>query len=75
MVRTKYTRSEAGRRSYLAATGIELPGTILHAEIKARVRVLPIDVQRRCQRLYRQYMAVGRPEYLKNLRQNQADNY
>ena len=41
MPKGEYTRTEAGRRAYFVVTGIELPNTLTHDEIKAYSHALP----------------------------------
>ena len=66
MPKGEYTRTEAGRRAYFVVTGIELPNTLTHDEIKAYSHALPEEQWKRCHELYLQYMSIGRPEYMKN---------
>ena len=47
MPKGEYTRTEAGRRVYFVVTGVELPDTLTHDEIKAHSHVLPQDLWRR----------------------------
>lgn len=47
MPKGEYTRTEAGRRAYFVVTGVELPDTLTHDEIKAHSHVLPQDLWRR----------------------------
>ena len=68
MPKGEYTRTEAGRRAYFVVTGIELPDTLTHDEIKAHA--LPEEQWKRCHELYLQYMSIGRPEYMKNYAEN-----
>ena len=63
MPKGEYTRTEAGRRAYFVVTGIELPNTLTHDEIKAYSHALPEEQWKRCHELYLQYM-IGRHEYL-----------
>ena len=64
MPKGEYTRTEAGRRAYFVVTGIELPNTITHYEIKAHAHALPEDQWRRYHESYLNYMSIGRHEYL-----------
>lgn len=66
MPKGKYTRKEAARRAYFDVTGIELPTTLTHDEIKVHSHALPEDQWRRCHELYLRYMSLGRPDYLDN---------
>lgn len=70
MPKGEYTRTEAERRAYFVVTGIELPDTLTHDEIKAYSHALPEEQWKRCHELYLQYMSVGRPEYMKNYAEN-----
>lgn len=70
MPKGEYTRTEAGRRAYFVVTGIELPATLTHDEIKAYSHALPEEQWKRCHKLYLQYMSIGRPEYMKNYAEN-----
>ena len=44
MPKGEYTRTEAGRRAYFVVTGVELPDTLTHDEIKAHSHVLPQEI-------------------------------
>ena len=46
-----YKRQEAGRRAYFVVTGIELPNTLTHDEIKAYSHALPEEQWKRCHEL------------------------
>ena len=70
MPKGEYTRTEAGRRAYFVVTGVELPDTLTHDEIKAHSHALPEEQWKRCHELYLQYMSIGRPEYMKNYAEN-----
>ena len=70
MPKGEYTRTEAGRRAYFVVTGIELPNTLTHDEIKAYSHALPEEQWKRSHELYLQYMSIGRPEYMKNYAEN-----
>ena len=70
MPKGEYTRTEAVRRAYFVVTGIELPNTLTHDEIKAYSHALPEEQWKRCHELYLQYMSIGRPEYMKNYAEN-----
>ena len=70
MPKGEYTRTEAGRRANFVVTGIELPNTLTHDEIKAYSHALPEEQWKRCHELYLQYMSIGRPEYMKNYAEN-----
>ena len=70
MPKGEYTRTEARRRAYFVVTGIELPNTLTHDEIKAYSHALPEEQWKRCHELYLQYMSIGRPEYMKNYAEN-----
>ena len=48
MPKGEYTRTEAGRRAYFVVTGIELPNTLTHDEIKAYSHALPEEQWKRC---------------------------
>lgn len=64
MPKGEYTRTEAGRRAYFVVTGVELPDTLTHDEIKAHSHVLPQDLWRRYHESYLIFMSIGRHEYL-----------
>lgn len=68
MPKGEYTSTEAGRQAFLAVTGIKLPDTLTHEEIKAQSCMLYEDQKKRCYELYLQYMSIGRPEYLTKYR-------
>lgn len=63
MPKGKYTRTEAGRRAYLVVTGIELPTTLTHEEIKGRSWGLSTTQRQHCHELYIHYMSIGRMKY------------
>lgn len=63
MPKGEYTRTEAGRRAYFVVTGIELPDTLTHEEIKGRSRGLSTTQRQHCHELYIHYMSIGRMKY------------
>lgn len=63
MPKGEYTRTEAGRRAYFVVTGIELPNTLTHEEIKGRSRGLSMTQKQLCHELYIHYMSIGRKKY------------